>query len=402
MQLPRTPDYDGAHLRHVMPSAAAALGLAGFSNRLYLPETSITVVILTDGLGEANLAAHTGHARFISRAWRKASQAKVLDTGAPTTTAASLASLGTGLTPGQHGMVGYDVYAPHLDRVVNLLGRWDPEVDPASWQPHPTVLSAASEAGADVLTVSRPGFRDSGLTQAALRGGQFAGAETIDARFSLASDWIGQRRPRPGRLSRGPARPMLIYLYVDELDKTGHTWGAGSAQWLRMLEDLDAAAERFCDQLRARFGGQASVLLTADHGMINVAEENRIDISSADNLLESVRHTGGEPRLVQLYTEPGAAQQVCATWQETFGERVWVLTGEEASQAGWFGPVQQHSQQRLGDVLVLAREDIAIFHADRTGSQALKMVGQHGSVTDAERHVPLIELTGLGFNDQQP
>ena len=398
MQLPAPPDYHGAHLRHLLPSAAAALGLPGHTNHLEVPPASIAVVILADGLGEANLAAHTGHARFLSKAWRSQLQAKTLDTGAPTTTAASLSSLGTGLTPGEHGMVGYDVYSPELDRVVNLLGRWDPEVDPLGWQPHPTVLAGAAEAGAAVLTVSRPQFRDSALTRAALRGGQFAGADTIGARFSLAADWIAQHRPRPGRISRGPVQPLLIYLYVDELDKTGHSQGAGSATWLSMLESLDSAAGQFCTQLRDRYGDQVSVLLSADHGMVNITQEHRIDISDEATLLDQVRHTGGEPRLVQLYTEPGAQQQVRSAWQQAFGEQVWALTKDEAIDAGWFGTVGPRVRGRIGDVLIAARGEIAIFHTERTGPQSLKMVGQHGSLTTAERQVPLLELTGRGFS----
>src|SRR5699024_9397629 len=112
VSLPSAPDYAGAHLRHVLTSAASALGLSGFSNQLNVPESSISVVILADGLGDQNLAEHSGHARFLARARRSAQQASTLDTGAPTTTAASLTSLGTGLTPGEHGMVGYDVFAP--------------------------------------------------------------------------------------------------------------------------------------------------------------------------------------------------------------------------------------------------------------------------------------------------
>lgn len=397
MQLPVAPDYDGAHLRHVLPSAAAALGLEGFTNRLSIPASSIVVVILTDGLGEANLAAHSGHARFLSRAWRGQRQSRTLDTGAPTTTAASLGCLGTGLAPGEHGLVGYDIYAPHLGRVVNMLGRWDDDVDPLSWQPHPTVLSTAAAAGAEVLTVSRVQFRDSGLTRAALRGGQFAGADTIGARFSLAADWIAQHRPRSGQISHGPAQPLLIYLYVDELDKTGHSSGAGSAQWLNTLESLDSAAAQFCAQLNDRYGQQASVLLTADHGMVNVGEQHRIDISGDQALLAGVKHTGGEPRLVHLYTAASAQHQVRNTWQEAFGDRVWSVTGEEAIGAGWFGWVDQRVRQRIGDVLVAARTELAIFHTQRTGHAPLSMVGQHGSLTEAERKVPLLELSGRGF-----
>ncbi len=61
-----------------------------------------------------------------------------LDSAFPSTTAASLASLGTGLAPGQHGMVGYDVLDPDQDKVVNMLGNWDAGVDPPDWQPFPT------------------------------------------------------------------------------------------------------------------------------------------------------------------------------------------------------------------------------------------------------------------------
>lgn len=388
------PDYHGAHLRHVLTSAAAAVNLPGFSNHLGVPESSIAVIILADGLGHHNLAAHSGHARFLSRAWRSSEHALTLDTGAPTTTATSLASLGTGLVPGEHGLVGYDVYAPHLDRVVNMLGRWDPAVDPKQWQEHTSVLHTAHQAGAKVLTVSRPQFRDSGLTRAALAGGEFTGASRIESRFAATAEWISHQRPRSGQVRRGPAAKILVYLYVDELDKTGHSDGVGSPRWRNMLESLDAASERFCTQLRRDFGDHVTVLLTADHGMVNVAEDQRIDISGMDHLLNGVRHTAGEPRCVQLHTEPGAAEGVAQNWERAFGDRVVVTTRTHAVAEGWFGTVSDHLLPRIGDVLVAARDDLAIFHTERNGTSGLSMVGQHGSLTEVERRVPLVELTG--------
>src|SRR5690606_24902977 len=108
-----------------------------------------------------------------------------LDAAFPTTTAASLASLGTGAAPGAHGLVGYDVLDPDRDRVVNQLGGWDAAVDPRAWQPLPTVLERAAEH-VDVVTVSRQRFAGSGLTDAALRGGRFVAAEGPAARVSTA------------------------------------------------------------------------------------------------------------------------------------------------------------------------------------------------------------------------
>ncbi|GAA1822233.1 alkaline phosphatase family protein [Nesterenkonia flava] len=407
--LPPAPDYDGGHLRHVMTSAAAALGLEGFQNRLGIAEASIAVVVLADGLGDHQLAAHTGHARFLASAWRRASTGRTLDSGAPTTTASSLSCLGTGLTPGEHGMVGYDLRDPSTGRVVNMLGGWDSAVDPHAWQPHPTVLGRAQAQGAAVLTASRAEFAESGLTQAVLSGGEFVGATRIDARFRAALDWILAQRAGTGASRQGPPQPILVYLYVDELDKTGHKYGVDSDQWRVILEALDAAAEQFCGELSRRWGRQASVLLSADHGMVTVPESGKTDISAWPDLMASVHVTAGEPRFLHLYTEPepggsattSAAHEVARRWREALGERAWILTREEALRAGWFTGDESAAEPwvlpRLGDVMVAAKEGQAFYDLARTGTGPLTMVGQHGSFTEAERRVPLLELTGRPF-----
>ncbi|WP_150462468.1 alkaline phosphatase family protein [Nesterenkonia ebinurensis] len=399
------PDYAGANLRHVLTSAAAGLGLSGFQNRLGVPEASITVVILADGLGEKNLAAHTGHARFLASAWRSSNTAKVLDCGAPATTACSLTSLGTGLPPGQHGLLGYDLYAPHLGRVVNQLGSWPKDLDPAAWQPHPTVLQQAVDAGAQVATVSRTEFRSSPLTRAALQhSGDFLGATGLEARFAAAADWIGQNRRAIG-IRQGPPAPLLVYLYVDEIDDAGHEFGVDSPQWRGHLEDLDAAARRFSQQLTARYGEQASILLTADHGMVDVAEPDRIDISERAELLDGVAHTAGDPRMIYLHVEPGQdAEKLASRWRAEFGDSAWVLTRSAAVDDGWFGAAQHGGEvedrvlDRIGDVIIAVHAPIGIYHIARTGKHFLKMVGLHGSITDTERQVPLLELTGRSFS----
>lgn len=397
--LPESPDYDGAHIRHILPSACAALGLEGFDNALGIPEASISVVVLADGLGDHNLARHTGHARFLGSAWRGQNTAGVLECGAPATTATSLSSFGTGKTPGQHGVTGYDVYAEHLNEVVNMLGGWHDEVDPCTWQPHQTVLQQASEASAHVVTVSRLQFKDSHLTRAALSGGEFLGANRIEDRFRAAADWIGEKRRGHGGARQGPAEKLLVYLYVDELDKTGHKTGVASQTWRNTLETLDSAARAFSTSLREEYGDQATVVLTADHGMVDIPAENHKDIAERRDLLQGVRHTAGDPRMVYLHTETGVdPHQVAERWAAEFAGSAWVLTKDQAIEAGWFGPVEEHSETRIGDVIVAANEPIAIFDTARTGADIQSMVGMHGSLTDVERRVPLLELTGRSFS----
>ena len=377
--LPQPPRYGRRTIAEVMSSAAASLGVPGFEDVLGLPTARRVVVVLADGLGRAQLRARAGHAPTLAGARSLAT----LDAAFPTTTASSLASLGTGAAPGAHGLVGYDVLDPDRDTVVNQLGGWDAAVDPRAWQPLPTVLERAAEH-VDVVTVSRHKFADSGLTNAALRGGRCVAAEGPAARVSAALD----------QLAAG--RDALMYFYWDDLDRTGHARGWESWEWTAQLEELDASLRRFV----ARVPAGTTVLVTGDHGMVDVPPDARVDVSRVPGLLHGVRHTAGEPRTVQLHLEPDATADdvrvLVAAWRERFGSRVWLFSREAALEAGYFGPpglVRDAVRARIGDVLVAAKDPLALFDLRRSRPSVLSMVGQHGSLTRAEREVPLLRLS---------
>ena len=101
--------------------------------------------------------------------------------------------------------------------------------------------------------------------------------------------------------------------------------------------------------------------------------------------------------MVHLYLEPDAGDSgrdaLAAAWRAAYGAKVWVATREEAIEAGYFGPVVSPSVlPRIGDLLVLAREPIALYDLRRMKASSLEVVGQHGSLTRAEREVPLLQL----------
>lgn len=368
---PAAPRYGSRSVADVLSSAAAAIGVPDVSNTLGLPKAQRYVVVLVDGLGSQLLSEYSGYAPTL----RKAQALGDLDAAFPTTTSVSLSSLGTGLPPGQHGMLGYDVVDPAQDRVVNMLGQWNPQIDPEVWQPHRTVFNRAEDT-VDAVTVSKPRFENSELTRASLRGGRFKGAEGVFARTASALEEL-----REGKRA-------LVYFYWDELDKIGHSKGWRSEYWLEALEELDSAVKRLVQKLPAN----TRVILTADHGMVDVAPEHRFDASSVPGLLDGVRHTAGEPRAVQLHVEPGADPAEIATrWQEHFGDAVWVATRKDLASGGYFGGDPNPAVlERAGHVWVLGREPIAIYDVSRQGSKPLNMVGQHGSLTDAERLIPAL------------
>jgi len=387
--LPPAPAYGHRSIAEVLTSAAASLGMEDFTNTVGLPAASRVCVVLADGLGRNLLKQKSAHTPFL-RSVLQAGQGDVpvwLDSTFPSTTAAALSSFGTGLPAGQHGMVGYDVLDPDQDKVVNLLGNWDPGVNPSEWQPFPTVFERIA-GQVEVSTVSLAQFDGSPMTRAALRGGRFIPGATPHARTAAAAE------------AMAASGPSLMYFYVNDLDKAGHRYGCRSEQWEHQLEELDATVKRLNSALPAG----TTILLTADHGMLDVAEPQRIDFSTDPALVEGVRHTAGEPRMVHLYLEEthllaGGRDRLVAAWKARFGDRVWAFTRDEAVAGGLFGDdVRPAVEGRIGDVMIAARDAVALYDGRRMRPTAMEVVGQHGSLTKAEREVPLLCFTAEGRN----
>jgi hypothetical protein len=383
--LPHGPAFGRRSIAEVLTSAAASLGVDGFSNTLDLPPSSRICVVLADGLGRNLLKQKSAHTPFL-RSVMQAGQGPVpvwLDSTFPSTTAAALASFGTGVGPGQHGLVGYDVLDPDQDKVVNMLGNWDPGVDPVAWQPFPTVFERAA-ASVEVTTVSLSQFGNSPMTQAALRGGRFISGTTSHARTAAAAE------------AMAAAGSSLMYFYVNELDKAGHRFGCQSEQWEHQLEELDATVKRLNSSLPAG----TTVLLTADHGMLDVPPQHRIDYAADPALIAGVRHTAGEPRMVHLYLEEGVdsagRDRLLDAWRSRFGDRIWAFSRDEAVAGGLFGALRPAVGARIGDVMIAARDALAFYDKRRVRPAAMEVVGQHGSLTKAEREVPLLCFTAEG------
>jgi hypothetical protein len=170
------PAYGARSLTDVLPSVGHAIGARvlawSAAPALTLPEAPSYVVFLVDGLGADLLAAHAHAAPYLSSLLTPEA---IGTAGVPSTTATSLTSLGTGLVPGAHGVVGFTSRVPGSDRLLNALF-WDKAIDPLQWQPHPTGFQLLAAAGVHVTTVNKREFRGSGLTLAAQRGGEWVNA----------------------------------------------------------------------------------------------------------------------------------------------------------------------------------------------------------------------------------
>ena len=127
------PDYGEGTLSDLANSLLASLGVGDAANPLGLVPTRRACLLIVDGLGWELLRAHQAAAPFLSEL---TFTGRALTAGFPATTVTSLSSLGTGLPPGRHGMLGYQVAVPGADRLLNGL-KWPDDIDPVGWQPQP-------------------------------------------------------------------------------------------------------------------------------------------------------------------------------------------------------------------------------------------------------------------------
>ncbi|MGK8506135.1 alkaline phosphatase family protein [Nocardia asiatica] len=373
------PRYGTGSLADLFPSVLAGLGVPGEQDRLGLGlAIERACVLLVDGLGYQDLVANPTAAPFLSGLAPRS-----LTAGFPTTTATSLTSLGVGVPPGEHGVVGYLFHVPGYDRLfVPLSWRLHgvPKSDlrgelvPEQFQPRATVFERAAADGIAVAQVSPRDQAGSGLTKAVLRGCEFRPQLSFGDLVAGVSE----------ALRAGPR--ALVYTYHGDLDLTGHVRGPESRSWVLELANADRLAAALAEELPPG----AALLVTADHGMVQL--EDRIDFDTTPVLREGVRALGGEARARHVYTVAGATSDVAAAWQATLGPDFEVLDKEETFARGWFGPtVDPAVAERIGDLVVVARGRRGVI---RTGAEPLQswLVGHHGSLTPAEMNVPLCVL----------
>nr|BFE81874.1 alkaline phosphatase family protein [Planobispora longispora] len=281
---PLVPAYGEASLADLSASLLAVLGMDS-ANPLGLAPAERILLFLVDGLGAELLRAHPETAPFLSSRLDR-----TLTAGFPATTATSLGTLGTGLPPGEHGMLGYQVAVPGAGHLFNCL-RWTTPgepIEPEDWQPTPTVFERAAAAGISASYVGPAYFEGTGFNRAVYRGVRFIGADEVDDRIEGVRRALAEPRAH-------------VTVYYGDLDSFGHLCGWGSPEWLDQLALVDRMAERLAGTLPPG----SAMYVTADHGMVNAAE--RVDVDAVPELRRGVALLGGEPRARHVYAAPGAA-----------------------------------------------------------------------------------------------
>ena len=366
-EVPLLPDYGGACVSNI----AAALLEPDDDVPSWLPaevaNAEQVVFLVVDGLGWDQWQDRAAGTPTLNRL-----TANPVTTVAPSTTATAMTSICTGLTPGEHGIIGYrmDMGGGEVLNVLkwSIVGRDSrSSIPPEKVQPHEAFF------GHRPAIVTRAEFKTSAFTQAHLDGVRFTGYRTTS---TLVAE-IGRalRRNEP-----------FVYAYYDGVDKVAHEYGLG---------EIYDAELRFIDRLVADILDElppgAALVVTADHGQVDVGD-NIVQV--APEVMAQVASQSGEGRFRWLHARPGRVDELLAAATAHHSDTAWVVTQEQTVEEGWFGPrISDAARLRLGDVALVARDDVAYFDKDDTGPYIL--IGRHGSLTRAEMLVPLFSHANI-------
>ena len=357
---PLLPDYDGACVANVVPTL-----LGHGSPGPWIPAAALearqVVLLVLDGMGWEQMQERRSLIPTMG-----AMAGGPITTVVPSTTSTALTSITTGLPPGEHGIVGYRM-AVHGE-VLNVL-RWStPAGDARQSIPPPKMQVRSPFLGERPPVVTRAEYKRSGFTGVHLDPGRFCGYRTMATMAAEVERFLRQSEP-------------FIYAYYDGLDKVAHEYGLGDhydaeLSWLDIL----------VDRILSRLPRGAALVVTADHGQVEVLDE-AIHLSS--DVLSNCSLQSGEGRFRWLHARSGRGRDLYEAAVAHHTGDAWVMTRDEVVGGGWFGPVvSEAAKSRLGDVALVARRDVAFHDPLDTGPYTL--VGRHGSVTPAEMLVPLL------------
>jgi hypothetical protein len=354
------PDYGGATVNNVVPALLGQFDEAP----AWLPSAAAdcdqAVLLVLDGLGWDQLQDRLALAPTMA-----GMEGGPICTVAPSTTAAALTSISTGLSPGQHGIVGYRMVVD--SRVLNVL-RWaTPDGDMRKAIPPASIQSTAPFCGERPPVVTRAEFAQSGFTLAHLD-------QTRLTPYRMPSTLVTEVRRLLG------AGEPFVYAYYEGIDKVAHEYGLADHYEAELR-----ATDRLIDDLVDALPRGAALVVTSDHGHVDVGANV---ITPAREVLRHVRLQSGEARFRWLHARSGQADALLEAATAHHGDTAWVAGLDQIAAEQWLGELTPASAARLGDVALVAREPVAFDDPDDSGP--FHLIGRHGSLTSAEMLVPLL------------
>ena len=398
------PDYEGYCLSNVPGKILSVFGVR--DSRPTLPKDALgdvetagvekVILLVCDGFGyrEWKNQERSGFVKSIS----EKGNVRPITTVFPSTTAAALTSISTGLTPQEHGLPEWYVYMAELGETIVSLPFTRPGdyrrdtlagvLDPKALFDERTVFQRLKAEGVGSVTlVNRQ------LAHTVYSTLSRAGSDLVS--YMTGSDLAVSLRRRVEQ-SRGPT---LFYAYWPYIDTVEHTFGPNTEEAEVEASLISHALQHgFLSKLNREVSKETLILVTADHGQVNVVPENLLYMNRWTRLSrafakapsgKSILPWGGA-RDVFMQVEEDLLDETMDYLEEKFAGQASIVKTEELINQGLFGvnKPSRRFRRRAGNLMVLPHENKTTWYRYRKGD-SLEVKGHHGGLTKDEMTIPL-------------
>jgi Type I phosphodiesterase / nucleotide pyrophosphatase len=319
----------------------------------------------------------------------------------PSTTAAHITTIHTGMPVGEHGVFEWYYFEPQLDRVIAPLLHsfagtpMRDTLKPTGARPsrlYPTAnLYRPLKKQAVTATIFQPReYTPSTYSDLLFKGAKAIGYKTLPEALVNLSEKMLEARP-----------PAYFFLYYDRIDGIGHEYGPDSAQMdAEILVFLMTLEKVF---LKAMAGNRKKILflLTADHGQTETDPKTTIYLNrdpafkGVENFLKTNRAgemivPAGSARDFFLYIRPGMLEEAQTFLASRLEGQAEVRNVAELIDMGYFGPVVSPVfRERVGDLVILPYRGESVWWYQKNNFEQ-RFYGHHGGLTREEMEIPLI------------
>ena len=319
----------------------------------------------------------------------------------PSTTAAHVACLHSGLTPAESGIYEWYQYEPAAGMMIAPLlsspagekGRNGIGLAPETLFDGETLHERLAARGVRSISVSPAEFTPSPFNDAFTRG-----AENVPwKKLSRGLERLAALAASPG----GP-EPRLICYYYGGLDRAAHRNGPCSSAVRRTVQRFFGALEhrffRALERGEHAANPKTCVVVTADHGMMAHDPERAVYLDQV--LPEAVewleRDPGGRPKVPAgsprdffLHLREESFDGALTAIRDVLAGTAAVRPVRELVAAGYFGdtPPSPRFLDRVGNAVILPHPGRAVWWHEKDRFEC-RHFGDHGGLSPEEMEIP--------------
>ena len=247
------------------------------------------VLFVLDGFGYNQFLRYRKDHKFLARLAEK-SEAFPLTSIFPSQTTNALTTLNTGLTPQEHGLFEYYIYLKEVDRIVNTL-RFEPlcsnvrnELIDKGFSPDilfngNTIQSKLKEAGIKSFTHIYASYAYSHYSKLLFEDSTFIP--------SLKSSDLIVTLKKKLEKETGPA---YFFVHLSNLDTISHEYGPNSYEYGAELSAISYLLNKeLIDKINPQTAKETLVLMTADHGGVNIVPEDTTYLNNFSDVIENLK-----------------------------------------------------------------------------------------------------------------